>query len=76
LREALKRRGIGTNIHYPVPVHRQPAYAGRIAVGPGGLGESERAAREVLSLPIYAQLDGAAVAGVAAALNEAVREVA
>jgi dTDP-4-amino-4,6-dideoxygalactose transaminase len=76
LRDALKRRGIGTNIHYPVPVHLQPAYVGRIAVGPGGLVESERAAREVLSLPIYAQFEDAAVARVAAALNEAVREVA
>jgi len=71
LREALRRDGIGTGIHYPVPVHRQPAYAGRIAIGPGGLAESERAAAEVLSLPIYPQLDADAARRVVAALKAA-----
>ncbi len=42
----LKARGIGTNIHYPMPVHLQPAYRGRVAVGPGGLKHSERASRD------------------------------
>ena len=56
LQAALKEAGVGTNIHYPVPVHRQPAYEGSIAMGPRGLGESERAAREVLSLPMYPEL--------------------
>jgi dTDP-4-amino-4,6-dideoxygalactose transaminase len=56
LQRALRERGIGTNIHYPVPVHLQPAYQGRLAIGPSGLGESERAAREVLSLPMFPQL--------------------
>jgi dTDP-4-amino-4,6-dideoxygalactose transaminase len=70
LRAALEARGVGTNIHYPVPVHRQPAYAGRLAVAPAGLAESERAAREVLSLPIYPQLGDAVVARVIAALRE------
>ena len=68
---ALRRQGIGTGIHYPVPVHAQGAYRGRIAIGPGGLGESERAAAEVLSLPIYPQLDAAAALRVAAALKAA-----
>jgi dTDP-4-amino-4,6-dideoxygalactose transaminase len=71
LRAALVERGIGSNIHYPVPVHLQPAYRGRVAIGSSGLGESERAAREVLSLPIYPQLDDAAVVRVVAALREA-----
>ena len=66
---ALTARGIGTNIHYPVPVHLQPAYRGRIAIGPGGLGESERAAREILSLPIFPQLGEDQVARVVAALK-------
>jgi dTDP-4-amino-4,6-dideoxygalactose transaminase len=64
LQQALKDRGIGTNIHYPVPVHRQPAYAGRLLAGPSGLGETERAAAEVLSLPMYPQLSDASVAAV------------
>ena len=46
-------QGIGTGIHYPVPVHLQPAYRGRVALGPAGCRASERAAREVLSLPMY-----------------------
>jgi dTDP-4-amino-4,6-dideoxygalactose transaminase len=70
-REALTQRGVGSNIHYPVPVHVQPGYRGRMAIGPSGLGESERAAREVLSLPIYPQLGDAAVTRVVAALREA-----
>jgi len=72
LRRALRERGIGTNIHYPVPVHLQPAYRGRIAIGPSGLAETERAAREVLSLPMFPQLTkeqvGRVIAGVRGAL--------
>jgi len=52
LRAFLARRGVGTAVHYPVPVHLQPAYRGRVRVA-GSLAETERAAREVLSLPIY-----------------------
>ncbi|MCW3059167.1 MAG: DegT/DnrJ/EryC1/StrS family aminotransferase [Capsulimonas sp.] len=55
LREYLKQAGVGALIHYPVPVHRQPAYE---AFGRGAsLPHTERAAREVLSLPIYPELD-------------------
>jgi dTDP-4-amino-4,6-dideoxygalactose transaminase len=71
LRDALRARGIGTNIHYPMPVHLQPAYRGRIALDPAGLPESEAAAREVLSLPLYPQLEDAAVARVVAAMRDA-----
>ena len=71
LQERLKAAGIGTNIHYPVPVHLQPAYAGRIPLDPGGLARTEAAAREVLSLPIYAQLGDEAVAQVVAAVRAA-----
>ncbi len=70
LRERLLARGIGSNIHYPVPVHLQPAYRGRLATGPAGLRESERAAHEVLSLPLYPELGDEAVARVVAALRE------
>jgi dTDP-4-amino-4,6-dideoxygalactose transaminase len=50
----LHERGVGTLVHYPVPVHLQPAYSGRLGNRP--LPESERAAREVLSLPMYPEL--------------------
>jgi len=52
LRAALQARGIGTLIHYPMPVHLQPAYRGRVRVA-GAMVETERAALEVLSLPIH-----------------------
>jgi dTDP-4-amino-4,6-dideoxygalactose transaminase len=61
LMAALKADGIPTAIHYPQPVHLQPAYLGRTPHGAGGLGESERACREVLSLPMHPQLSGDAV---------------
>jgi dTDP-4-amino-4,6-dideoxygalactose transaminase len=73
LRAALGARGIGTNVHYPVPVHRQPAYEGRVVLGPSGLAESERAAREVLSLPMFPQLADEQVARVIAAVRDAAR---
>ena len=65
----LKARGVGTGIHYPVPVHQQAAYAGRTPLGPAGCAETERAALEVLSLPMYPELTEAQVAQVCAALR-------
>jgi hypothetical protein len=56
LREHLRAAQIGTGIHYPVPVHLQPAYRGRLGEFPAGLPETTRAMREILSLPIYPQL--------------------
>jgi dTDP-4-amino-4,6-dideoxygalactose transaminase len=53
LRDALSDAGVGTLIHYPVPVHMQPAYGGRVAVAPGGLPVTETVCGEVLSLPMH-----------------------
>jgi len=61
LRDRLHAAGIGSGIHYPVPVHLQPAYRGHIACGPSGLGATERAALQILSLPMYPQLADEAV---------------
>ncbi len=64
--DGLRAAGIHTLVHYPVPIHQQPAYARRqLAVG--DLRETERAAREVLSLPMYPQLAPEAVGRVASA---------
>jgi len=71
LRARLHERGIGTHIHYPLPVHLQPAYRDRSTIGPGGLGNSEAAAREVLSLPMHPELDDEAIARVIQAVNAA-----
>jgi len=65
----LKAQGIGTGIHYPVPVHAQPAYAGRVALGPAGCAETAQAAREVFSLPMYPELTDAQVARVCEAIR-------
>lgn len=51
----LKSHGVGTLVHYPVPVHLQPAYLGRLP-GCEYLPESERASKEILSLPMYPEL--------------------
>ena len=56
LRDYLNARRICTGIHYPIPIHLQPAYRNRVAAGASGLGVSERAARQILSLPMYPQL--------------------
>ncbi len=70
LEAALNDDGIQTGIHYPVPVHLQPAYAD-LGYGPGAFPEAEAAAAQVLSLPLYPELSPEAVAQV----GEAVRAV-
>jgi dTDP-4-amino-4,6-dideoxygalactose transaminase len=69
LREHLSGSGVGTLVHYPVPIHQQPAYAGRVAVPPHGLPETEKAAEEVLSLPMFPQMTKAQAAAVVEAVN-------
>jgi len=69
LAATLKAAGIGSGIHYPVPVHLQKAYAGRIALAPSGLEVTEKAAREVLSLPMHPFLEEEDVARVTAAVK-------
>ncbi len=61
LRATLAERGIGTDVHYPLPAHLQPPYA-EFGLGPGSLPHTERLAREVLSLPLYPELAAADIA--------------
>ena len=65
----LRAAGIGTGVHYPMAVHQQPAYRGRIALGPSGCVASERASAEVLSLPMFPELTNAQVETVCAAVG-------
>ena len=69
LQQALAARGIETGIHYRAPVHLEPAYSdmGYLA---GDFPHSERAASEVLSLPIYPELSREQVELVTAAIRE------
>ena len=55
VQRALQADGIGTGIHYPVPVHLQKAYADA-GYGPGALPVTEALAQRFLSLPMYAEL--------------------
>ena len=55
LRTYLKRAGIDTVVHYPVPIHLQPAYRGRLPAAVP-LPWTERVVRDVLSLPMFPQL--------------------
>jgi dTDP-4-amino-4,6-dideoxygalactose transaminase len=70
VQRALAREGVGTAIHYPVPVHLQPAYAGRVQLGASGCPASELAARQVLSLPMYPELSDTQVEQICAALRQ------
>ncbi len=56
LRAFLRENAVGTLIHYPVPVHLQPAYRGRVVIGGQGLHHSEQVCRELLSLPMHPQM--------------------
>jgi dTDP-4-amino-4,6-dideoxygalactose transaminase len=55
LRQQLERAGVQTAIHYPIPVHLQPAYAD-LGYRAGDFPVSEEAAREVLALPIFPEM--------------------
>jgi len=68
--QALKQAGIPTAIHYPRPLHRQPAYEQRCRVATP-LPQAEAAARRVMSLPMSADLSEAQQDEVVAALRAA-----
>jgi dTDP-4-amino-4,6-dideoxygalactose transaminase len=70
LRAALQEDGIQTGVHYPLPVHLQPAYAD-LGYRRGAFPQAEAAADQVLSIPLYPELSPHAVAEVATAVNKA-----
>jgi dTDP-4-amino-4,6-dideoxygalactose transaminase len=67
LQEALQAQGIHTGIHYPIPVHLLPAYAD-LGYRAGQFPHSEKAAEEVLSLPMFPELTAAQTDTVARAV--------
>jgi dTDP-4-amino-4,6-dideoxygalactose transaminase len=71
LMAALRERGVGTLIHYPIPLHLQPAFSS-LGGKPGDRPVAEKAAAEILSLPLYPELTDQQ----ARTVVEAVRECA
>lgn len=72
LRDVLGAQGIQTGIHYPIPVHLQPAHAD-LGYHAGDFPNAEAAAREVLSLPLFPEMTRDQVETVAAAVSAAAR---
>jgi dTDP-4-amino-4,6-dideoxygalactose transaminase len=60
---------IGNAVYYPVPLHLQPIYAS-LGHGPGSFPEAERAANEVVSLPMFPELQAEQIERVAKAIAE------
>lgn len=69
LKEWLTGKKIGTSIHYPIPIHLQPAYLD-LGYKKGDFPVTEHIAQEILSLPMYAELQAESVNKVAEAIKE------
>jgi len=73
VQQRLKEQGIASTVYYPVPLHLQPLYAS-LGGKPGDLRVSERAAREVLSIPLYPEMTREQVERVAQEVRKAVSQ--
>lgn len=71
VQKKLQERGVSTGIHYPIPIHLQPAYADR-QWSIGDFPEAEVQANQILSLPMFAELTSAHVEEVCEAVRQAV----
>lgn len=71
-RECLEKDGVGTQIHYPQPIHLQPAYSD-LGLGPGSFPVTELRARQIVSLPIYPEMTESQVDRVIEAVRAALR---
>jgi len=69
LQARLKERGVGTGLHYPVPVHRQPPIVA-LDLGKNALPVTDMVAKSILSLPIYAEMTDAQVEYVCDAVRQ------
>ena len=69
LLEHLQKHGIGAGVHYPVPLHLQPAYAD-LGYQRGQLPVSEEVADTCLSLPLYPEMTDAQQDRVVATIQE------
>jgi dTDP-4-amino-4,6-dideoxygalactose transaminase len=73
--ETLGHEGIGSGVHYPIPIHRQEAYRS-LGYGPGSFPIAEKCAAEFVSLPMFPELTSEQLdyvaQGVAQAVNSGV----
>ncbi|HWZ55610.1 MAG TPA: DegT/DnrJ/EryC1/StrS family aminotransferase, partial [Verrucomicrobiae bacterium] len=72
VQKRLRDRGIASMVYYPVPLHLQPLYA-LLGGKPGDFRVSERASREVLSIPLYPEMTDEQIKRVAEAVREATK---
>ncbi|NNC93606.1 MAG: DegT/DnrJ/EryC1/StrS family aminotransferase [Acidimicrobiia bacterium] len=75
LQTHLRAAGIGSGIHYPSPIHLQPAYAD-LGYRAGDFPNAERLAKTMLSLPMYPELTGTQIERVTAEIRRFFREAA
>lgn len=71
VREVLAEKGVPTAVHYPKPLHLQPAFAG-LGLGEGSFPVAEEASRKVVSLPMHPYLSYEQIERVSGALQDAV----
>jgi dTDP-4-amino-4,6-dideoxygalactose transaminase len=69
LQEHLKKKGIGSSVYYPLPLHLQPCFQ-YLGYSAGAFPESERASKEVISLPVYPELTTGQLDEVISAVRE------
>ncbi len=69
----LQRHGVGVQVHYPIPIHLQPAYA-HLGHGPGSLPVTEQVARRIVSLPMFPHITQSEVEHVCCLLREFLME--
>ena len=69
LRSFLQEQGVGTAIHYPIPIHQQPFYA-QTAIRYGPLPQTEQLCHEIISLPMFPEITYEQVAYVASCVRD------
>ena len=72
IRDTLGKAGVATAIHYPTPIHLQPAYA-HLGQGAGACPVAERSVKEMISLPMFPDITEAQIDYVCAQLAAALR---
>ena len=73
IRADLEERGIGTAIHYPIPIHRMGAFE-HLGYGPGAFPMAETVCSEIISLPLFPELSEEQVVSVCTNLQEVAAE--